>query len=324
MKRALLLVAAALPLAAQPKLLLNAQTDTRSAAAGLESTYRTLLASDPQPAWIGYSVPAIRTASLGCDYVRDSNATAGVVHLEPPDHVVVLFRVENHALDRVRAISPYCEIDAGGVPVHWLNDVQPEQSVALLVSLVPQRDRTGDGALHALAVQSDPSADAALERFLAADQPQSLRLRAVSYLAPRNFQLAKKVIASDPDARIRERAVSSLGNSRQPEALDLLISIAKTDPDPRLRQQAISGLGRKSGAAVVGTLTGIIDKDSDRSVQRRAMSALQSMPDGEGVPVLIQMAKTQRDPEMRKQAMTSLEHTRDPRALAFFEDVLKK
>ena len=54
------------------------------------------------------------------------------------------------------------------------------------------------------------------------------------------------------------------------------------------------------------------------------MSALQSMPDGEGVPVLIQMAKTQRDPEMRKQAMTSLEHTRDPRALAFFEEVIKK
>ena len=76
MKRALLLLAAVLPLAAQPKLLLNAQTDTRSAAAGLEREYRTLLAADPQPAWIGYSVPAIRTASLGCDYVRDSNATA--------------------------------------------------------------------------------------------------------------------------------------------------------------------------------------------------------------------------------------------------------
>ena len=150
-----------------PSCFINAQTDTRSAAAGLEREYRTLLAADPQPAWIGYSVPAIRTASLGCDYVRDSNATAGVVHLEPPDHVVVLFRVENHALDRVRAISPYCEIDAGGLPVHWLNDVQPAQSVGLLVSLVPERDRTGDGALHAMAVQADPSADAALERFLA-------------------------------------------------------------------------------------------------------------------------------------------------------------
>jgi hypothetical protein len=324
MTRALLLLVAALPLAAQPKLLLNAQTDTRSAASGLEREYRTLLAAQPQPAWIGYSVPAIKTNSLGCDYVRDSNGTATTVHLEPPDHVIVLFRVENNALDRVRALSPYCEIDAGGLPVHWLNDVQPAQSVALLASLIPERERTGDGALHALAVHADPSADAALDRFLAQDQPQSLRMRAVSYLAPRNFPLIKKVIAGDPDIRVRERAVSSLANSRQPEALDLLTSIAKTDPDPRLRQQAVSGLGRKSGAPIVATLTGIVEKDSDKTVQRRALSALQSMPDGEGVPILIQLARSERDLDLRKQAMTSLQHSRDPRALAFFEEVIRK
>jgi hypothetical protein len=48
------------------------------------------------------------------------------------------------------------------------------------------------------------------------------------------------------------------------------------------------------------------------------------MPEGEGVPVLIQMTRTSKDPEMRKQAMTALEHSRDPRALALFEDMLKK
>jgi len=47
------------------------------------------------------------------------------------------------------------------------------------------------------------------------------------------------------------------------------------------------------------------------------------MPDGEGVPTLIQIAKTSKDPETKKQAMQTLEHSRDPRALTFFEDVLK-
>ncbi len=324
MKRAWWVLAAALPLAAQPKLLLNAQTDTRSAASGLEREYRTLLTAQPQPAWIGYSVPSVRTYNLGCDYVRDSNMTAGVIHLEPPDHVVVMFRVENNALNRVRALSPNCEIDAGGVPVHWLNDVQPAQSVALLTSLVPERDGAGSGALQAIAMHADAAADRALERFLAPDQPESIRLRTVSYLGARNLDAVKKVIAGDPDIRVRERAVSSLANSRQPEALDLLVSIAKTGDDPRLRLQAVSGLGRKSGANVVSTLTGIIDNDRDPGVKRRAMSSLQSLPDGEGVPVLIQMAKTQRDLEMRKQAMTSLQHSRDPRALAFFEEVIRK
>jgi hypothetical protein len=324
MKRAIWVLAAALPLAAQPKLLINAQTETRSAASGLEREYRTLLAAQPQPAWIAYSVPTLRGGNLGCDYVRDSINTAGVVHLEPPDHAIILFRVENNALNRIRTLSPNCEIDAGGVPVHWLNDVQPAQSVALLTSLAPEREGAGSGALQAIAAHADPSADAALERFLAPEQPENIRLRAVSYLAPRNLNLVKKLIAGDPDLRIRERAVSSLANSRDPEALELLISIAKSDNDSRLRTQAISGLGRKSGPKVLSTLTGIVENDRDGTVKRRALSSLQSMPDGEGVPVLIQLAKSQRDLELRKQAMTSLQHSRDPRALAFFEEVIKK
>jgi hypothetical protein len=327
-RSALWLIAAALPLAAQPKLLVNAKTDTRSASAGLESAYRALLAANPQPAWIGWSEPAVRSYNLGCDYVRDGFSQPGVVHLEPPDHLVVLLRVEENKVNRVRALSPNCEIDAGGVPVHWLEGVQPAQSIALLDSLVAERERIGDGALLAIAMHADPASDAALEKYLAPGQPQTIRSRVVGYYGSargaHGFDVLKKVIAGDPDVRIRERAVSSLANSREPDALNLLISIAKTDTDTRMRTAAISGLGRKSGQVVLTTLSGIAQNDPDKSVKRRALSSLQQMPEGEGIPVLIEMARTGRDPEMRKQAMTSLEHSRDPRALALFEDVLKK
>jgi len=48
------------------------------------------------------------------------------------------------------------------------------------------------------------------------------------------------------------------------------------------------------------------------------------MPDGEGIPMLIQFAKTTKDNEVRKQAINSLGQSHDGRALAFFEEVLKK
>jgi hypothetical protein len=57
MRLALWLAAAALPLAAQPKLLVNAQVDTRSAAAGLEREFKALVSAQPQPAWIGFAAP---------------------------------------------------------------------------------------------------------------------------------------------------------------------------------------------------------------------------------------------------------------------------
>ena len=53
MKPVLCLLGAAISLAAQPKLLVNAQVDTRSAAAGLESQFKSLLSAQPQPSWIG-------------------------------------------------------------------------------------------------------------------------------------------------------------------------------------------------------------------------------------------------------------------------------
>lgn len=328
MKPAFWLLAAALPLAAQPKLLINAQVDTRSAAAGLESQFRALLTAQPQPAWIGYSVPSARNRNLGCDYVRDGFNQPGVVHLEPPDHAVILFRVEGNAVDRIRTISPDCEIDAGNVPVHWLADVQPAQSIALLLSLVPQRERLGESPLSAVAQHSDPAADQALERFLGTEQPQSMRLRVTSWMGSargrHGFDVLKKLIASDPDEKVRERAISSLANSREPEAFDLMISIARGDSNPRMREQAISSLARKGGPQVVSTLSKVIESDTDNQVKRRAVSTLNQLPDGEGVPLLIQVVKSTQNAEVRKQAMTTLGQSRDPRAVMFFEEVLKK
>ena len=152
---ALWLAAAVLPLAAQPKLLVNARLDTRSAASGLEREFKALLAAQPQPAWIAYSVPA-QGRGLGCELVSPDGWWApGVVHLEPPDHMVVMFRVEANAVERVRALSPDCEIDARGLPVHWLTDVAPAESAALLGGIADGNARLRPQAFSALARTSE-------------------------------------------------------------------------------------------------------------------------------------------------------------------------
>ena len=43
----------------------------------------------------------------------------------------------------------------------------------------------------------------------------------------------------------------------------------------------------------------------------------------EGMPELIKLARSHRDPVVRKQAMFWLGQSKDPRALTFFEDVLR-
>ena len=94
--------------------------------------------------------------------------------LEGSDRLRVLLRAEAGRVGKIRTFSEDCPVDAGGLPLVWIEDVRPAESVALLVSLVGQpRDgatggkRLDDGALAAIAFHADPSADAALERFVA-------------------------------------------------------------------------------------------------------------------------------------------------------------
>jgi hypothetical protein len=185
-------MAAALPLAAQPKLLTNAKLDTRSAAS-LDREFRPLVTAQPQPAWIGYIVPAARSSSLGCE------SLSGVVHLEPPDQALILFRVEANAVTRIRTMAPDCAIDAGGVPVHWLSDVKPAESVALLATFVPQQNPDGNSALRAIA----------------------------SHAGPEALDLLISIARTDKDPRMRKQAMSSLGQSRDPRALAFFEDVLK-------------------------------------------------------------------------------------------------
>jgi hypothetical protein len=322
-------LAATLPLAAQPKLPPNARFDTRQAAHGLDREFQALVAATPQPAWIAYSVPSNRTASLGCEFVSQDGTrwSNGTVHLEPSAQALILFRVVAGAVERIRALSPYCEIDPGEAPFHWIADVAPAQSVALLAALATREPPLASAA-GAIAVHGDPAADQALDRFAAAGQPDTLRQRAIACLGSERgrhgFETLKALIEGDPAERIRTRAISALSYSKEPEAVDLLIALSQSGQDAKVRAQAVRELGNKRDAKAVAAIGAALDKDADPAVQRAACSALRSLPDGLGIPRLIQLASETRSQQLRREAMAGLQNSHDPRALAFFESVLTK
>ena len=74
---------------------------------------------------------------------------------------------------------------------------------------------------------------------------------------------------------------------------------------------------------IAGTITDALDNDPDTEVKKRAVFALSQLPKDDGVPKLIDVARKNRNPEVRRQAMFWLGQSNDPRALAFFEDVLR-
>lgn len=298
MRRAVVLLLSMLPLAAQPAKLSDAQVQTRAAAGDLGRQLRELASSQAQPAWAAYTVPANRARHFGCgEYWRDNEfaVAGGVVHLEPPREALVLIRFYNNQISHVRTLAPGCEISAGGVPFYWLTGVQPAASVSALVDLSKPGGRLAEHAASAIAMHAGAEADAALEKLLAREQPEAMRSAAARWLGTtrgrRGLDALKPVLASDPSEKVRRSAIRSLSSNREPEALKMVIAAADHDPS--------------------------------RDVRRDAISTLRSFPDGQGVPALIQMARAHRDAELRKSAMSALGQSRDPRAVAFFQEILR-
>lgn len=353
-------------LAAQQPRIENGTVTAQPAGSPFVQSFRSLVSSQPDIAWIGYSMPVadrerlmccvnsgttfvngmVSNASGCCGACRlepPSNGTnissrsettspSGVVKLEGADRMVVLYRVADRKVDRVRVFSEDCRLDAGGRPVHWLEHVRPADSIALLESLATieadARGRITDGAITALALHGDPAADASLERLVAPNQPENVRKKVTFWLGNsrgrRGFDALRRVLREDPSVEVRKSAVFGLSQSRVPETLDALVSIARSDTEPRLRSEALFWLAQKAGAKVSAAIAERIDQDPDTDVKKKAVFALSQLPKDEGVPLLIKVARTNTNPEVRKQAMFWLGQSKDSRALEFFADVLRK
>jgi HEAT repeat protein len=66
------------------------------------------------------------------------------------------------------------------------------------------------------------------------------------------------------------------------------------------------------------------DDALEREVRESAVFALSQRPRDEAIPALMEVARTNRDPRLRKSAIFWLGQTGDPRALAYFEEVLTR
>ena len=150
--------------------------------------------------------------------------------LEGSGRVRVLLRAERGRVRlKIRAFSEDCPLDVGGLALVWIEDVRPADSVALLATFVgqPHGDarEAGSASTTARSRRSrptrDPSADSALERYVAPEQPLELRKKAAFWMGAgaRRARLrgaGRPGAATTPTRRFREHVVFALTQSREP------------------------------------------------------------------------------------------------------------
>lgn len=268
----LMTLALAAPAFGQQPRLINGRLAPQTAGQGLDRTFRGLVAAQTEPAWIGYAVPIDGGDRTMCCYgngwmtscglepsetktrndAPSQTRSTGPVRLEGADSMIVLFRVQEKAVQKIRTFTPDCELDAGGRTIHWLEGVAPAESVALLASLVSRdeqkRDRVTNNALAAISMHRDPSADSTLMRLARQDTSPKVRGEAIFWVAQKAGQKAAAEITAaieqDPDTDVKKRAVFALSQLPKDEGVPLLIQVARNNKNPAVRKQAMFWLGQ--------------------------------------------------------------------------------
>ncbi|MCE9601884.1 MAG: HEAT repeat domain-containing protein [Gemmatimonadetes bacterium] len=145
-------------------------------------------------------------------------------------------------------------------------------------------------------------------------------LGAVSAVEASDYLLA---LASTANESVAKEAIFPATLAQGARPWPRLLEIAKDDRRPReVRNSAVFWLGQGTAEEATKGLAEIVDADGDREVRKSAVFSLSQRPTDEAVPALLRIARTHRDPELRRSAIFWLGQTRDPRVIAYFEEVL--
>ena len=299
--------------------------------------------------WVGYQVAALpamhfSTCSDWSNSGDSDDDCCGEYHLEQDEHathrsndapatrnVYVLLRFEKGDLVKVRSVEAGCHLNAGGVPFAWLPEVKPEESISYLADRAKEQSeshRVMDGALLAISLHAAPEAAQALVQIASSSAAEHLREQAAFWLAVQRghegYLALKSLEDKTSEGHFREKLAFDFSLNSDPAAQDELLHMAKFDPDSKVREQALFWVAQKAGKRATAALNDAIQNDPETDVKKKAVFALSQLPKEEGVPQLIHVAETNSNPVVRKEAYFWLGQSQDPRALAFFEQVLKK
>ena len=209
-------------------------------------------------------------------------------------------------------------------------------------SLYALSKHTGERAINVLA-------DIAIS---AKTTPQ--RKLAISSIASRPGEPAVdalfRIYDGDQSVEIRKAVIYGFGNRKSERAGARLLEIARSSDNIELRKSAVSAISRRGGDKAVEFLVSLYDTEKNEEVKDQIVNALGSghsivtpgvplvFGSGQGTAVasrsrmndervigkLIEIAKDPTAPmERRKRAIGWLSRSKDPRVLAFLQELLK-
>ncbi|HKY34106.1 MAG TPA: HEAT repeat domain-containing protein [Candidatus Polarisedimenticolia bacterium] len=326
--------------------------ESREASRGLAAEIAALARRDGA-SWVGWTAPMVAGERSMCCFESWDSRPKGrrgscrlekqesftvntfddhAVKLEGDDTFLVMARLKDGEVSRVRAFTMDCVLDAGGRPVTWLTGVPPAESLSWLGSLAGAepgrraRDEVAGEATMAIAMHRGEGADRLLASLAEGAADPQAREQAIFWIGSARgragYEALRRILKDERSEEMRKKAIFALTQNETPGALEEIVRAAKTDLSAVVRGEAIFWLSQKAGERAAEAITEAIENDPETEVKKKAVFALSQLPAEEGVPRLIELARSHSNAAVRKEAMFWLGQSGDPRALAFFEEIL--
>jgi len=140
-----------------------------------------------------------------------------------------------------------------------------------------------------------------LEKLYAAGDPVIRRaaVRALRFLYfKRSFVIVRKALA-DPDAQVREAAITAIGGLHFPHAFNPLARIYRESNDSRVRTAALTSIG-KIQTVEAGEFLVMVLRQESGSLRDAAHAALSQMDNADVLPILRQHHEIETNPQVRE------------------------
>lgn len=333
----------------------NGRVETRAGTAIDREISAVSAATSTEPVWIAWRAPMIAGDRDMCSWYSDRLGTVrgmfidedfrgapqivapkGPVPLEAGTGLVVLVRAVGGKVERLRTLSDDCPMDAGGRAVYWLSSVTAAESLRFLNgltrpvatdrSMFDQERQVASSAVRALGFHADAAANPMLDELASTHADSSVRHQAATtltaYRGTHGVATVTRLIGIAKDDE-RRSLVTALGQSREPAAVETFRTLTR-DPDARIRSEAGYYFVIRGGAGVIPEAMKLIASDPDDTVRKRVIAGVSRLPDNAGIAPLIALVRTSQNAVVRKEAVNALSQSKDPRAVALLEEILKR
>ena len=210
-----------------------------------------------------------------------------------------------------------------------------------------------EASLYALSKHSGERAINVLADIAISGKTTSQRKMAISSIASRpgepSVDALFRIYDADQTVEVRRAVINGFGNRKSERAGTKLLEIARSSDNVDLRKAAVSSISRRGGDKVVESLLAIYNTEKNEEVKDQILSSLGSgqifyssnsgqgpvaiahgqgttarMTDERVINKFIEIARNQQEPmERRKRAIGWLSRSKDPKVLAFLQELLK-